>query len=136
MSLESSSGSKRTRFKDEVFLFPENVEVISLDNEDEVKIGESGLNSENPITICSDEEEDDVIFGKDENLFFLYIFDEDDESEEDETSDEDFEVDELNEASDEDDDSYEVEEKKINRMITRKYFDVVEELERERGDDG
>ena len=66
MSLESSSGSKRRRFKDEAFLFPENVEVISLDDDEvEVKIDESGLDSENPITICSDEEQDEVIFGKD-----------------------------------------------------------------------
>jgi hypothetical protein len=40
----------------------------------------------------------------------------DDESEEDETSVEDFIVDELNEVSDEDDDNYEDEEKKIKRM--------------------
>ncbi|KAK2360620.1 hypothetical protein P8452_64591 [Trifolium repens] len=48
-------------------------------------------------------------------------------------SDEDFKVDELNEASDDDsdDDSYEDEEKKIKRMRMRKDFDVVEELERE-----
>ncbi|KAK2356292.1 hypothetical protein QL285_093637 [Trifolium repens] len=143
MSLESSSGSKRRRFKDEAFLFPENAEVISLDDdEDEVKIDESGLDSENPITIWSDEEEeDDVIFGKDENLVFLDDSDEDDdddddgddESEEDETSDEDFKVDELNEASDDDGDvdSYEDEQKKIKRKRMRKYFDVVEELERE-----
>jgi hypothetical protein len=92
------------------------------------------LDSENPITICSDEEEDDVIFGKDENLVLLDDSDEDDvdgdnESEDDETSDEDFKVDELNEASDDDDDdSYEHEEKKKTRMRTN--FDVVEELER------
>jgi hypothetical protein len=98
----------------------------------------SGLDSENPITICSDDEEDDVIFGKDENLVFLDDSDEDDddgddESEEDETSDEDFKVDELNEASDDDGDvdSYEDEKKKIKRMRMRKYFDVVKELERE-----
>jgi hypothetical protein len=78
MSLESSSGSKRRRFKDEAFLFPENAEVISLDdNEDEVKIDENGLDSENPITICSDEEKDDVVFGEDENLVFLDDSDED-----------------------------------------------------------
>jgi hypothetical protein len=48
-------------------------------------------------------------------------------------SDEDFKVDELNEASDDDndDDSYKDEEKKIKRMRMRIFFDVVEELERE-----
>jgi hypothetical protein len=67
ISLESSCGSKRRRLKDEPFLVPENAEVISLDDEDEgeVKINESGWVSENPITICSDEEQDELIFGKD-----------------------------------------------------------------------
>jgi hypothetical protein len=127
VSLESSSGSKRRRFKDEVFLFPENANVISLDDdEDVVEIDESGLDSEISITICSDYEKDDVIFGKDETLIFL---DDDDESEEDKTSDGDFKVDELNEALDDDndDDINEDEEKKIKRKRMRKDFDVVEE---------
>jgi hypothetical protein len=136
ISLESSCGSKRRRLKDETFLVPENAEVISLDDEDEgeVKINESGWVSENPITICSNEEQDEVIFGKDENLVFLDDSNEDDvdgddESENDETSDEDFKAHELNEVSDDDDDdSYEHEEKKKTRMRTD--FDVVEELER------
>jgi hypothetical protein len=136
ISLESSCGSKRRRLKDEPFLVPENAEVISLDDEDEgeVKINESGWVSENPITICSNEEQHEVIFGKDENLVFLDDSNEndvdgDDESENDETSDEDFKAHELNEVSDDDDDdSYEHEEKKKTRMRT--YFDVVEELER------
>ncbi|GAU48255.1 hypothetical protein TSUD_174930 [Trifolium subterraneum] len=80
MSFDSASGSKRTRLKDEAFVFPENAEVISIDDEDgegfkkqcEDKIDENGgsseigdkdgnfvdekigLDSENPI-ICSDE---------------------------------------------------------------------------------
>jgi hypothetical protein len=132
VSLESSSGSKRRRFKDEVFLFPENANVISLDDdEDVVEIDESGLDSEISITICSDYEKDDVIFGKDETLIFLDDSDDDDddESEEDKTSDGDFKVDELNEATDDDndDDKYEDEEKKIKRKRMRKDFDVVGE---------
>jgi hypothetical protein len=135
MSLESSYGSKRRRFKDEAFSFSENADVISLDDDEvEVKIDESSLDSENPITICSDEEKDDVIFSKEENWVFLDDSDEDDvdcdyESKDDETSDEDFKADELNEVSeDDDDDSYGHEGKKKTRMRTN--FDVVEELER------
>jgi hypothetical protein len=62
MSLESSSRSKRRRFKDEAFLYTENAEVISRDDDEvEVKIDESGLDSEISIIICFDEEEDEVI---------------------------------------------------------------------------
>ncbi|XP_045797850.1 SNF2 domain-containing protein CLASSY 3-like [Trifolium pratense] len=171
MSLDSASGSKRKRLKDEAFVFPQNKnahEVIFIEEEEEegfkkeVKIDESGgsseigdnkdgnfvdekigWDSENPI-ICSDEsgesddEEQSVGFyaaEEEEDDETLIIFhdsvykdddsdesddddDDDDESEENETSDEDFKVDELDEVSDDD------EEKK--RMT--KDFDELDEV--------
>ncbi|GAU48254.1 hypothetical protein TSUD_174920 [Trifolium subterraneum] len=160
MSLESVSGSKRRRVKDESFVFPKNDEVIFIDQDDyyedgsehcdvdvkkEGKIDEKcGWGRENPITI---EESDEDFVGSDES-------DEDDDSEENDTSDEDFNVGEVNEISDNDDESssdssfvddeeeeveeeeeeeVEVEEKK--KKGSRKYFNVVEQLAREVNDE-
>ncbi|PNX86610.1 SNF2 family amino-terminal protein [Trifolium pratense] len=91
-SLDSASGSKRRRLKDEAFLIPENAEIISIDDEDEegfkkeVKIDESGGSSEIGDNKDGNFVDEKIGWDRENPIIFLDESGESDDEEEEEDS--------------------------------------------------